>query len=48
VDLPDWNWRNWAEVVVRARADHTSAVVGMGLRFNVRDDRPTSTACVTP
>ena len=41
VDVPDWNRGDWAEVVVRARADRTDSVTAMGLRFNLRQ-RPES------
>ena len=41
VDVPDWNRGDWAEVVVRARADRTDSVTHMGLRFNLRQ-RPES------
>ncbi len=43
VDLPDWNRGDWAEVVVRARADRANAVIGIGLRFNLRE-RPEAAA----
>jgi hypothetical protein len=41
VDVPGWNRGDWAEVVVRARADRTNSVTRMGLRFNLRE-RPES------
>jgi hypothetical protein len=41
VDVPDWNRGDWAEVVVRARAERTDSVTNMGLRFNLRE-RPES------
>ena len=42
VDLPDWGRGEWAEVVIRARADSVSSVRGVGLRFNLREGRPTT------
>jgi hypothetical protein len=48
VDVADWNPTDWAEVVIRARADAASTVGNMGLRFNLRDARPTAADCVSP
>jgi hypothetical protein len=48
VDLPDWNRGDWAEIVVRARADHASSVTGMGVRFNVRDRPEAATDLQSP
>lgn len=48
VDLPDWNRGDWAEVVVRARADHASSVTGMALRFNVRASPEAATDLQSP
>ncbi|MGH7475317.1 MAG: sulfatase-like hydrolase/transferase [Longimicrobiales bacterium] len=48
VDLPDWNRGDWADVVIRARADSASSVTGFGLRFNLRDGRPTTTDFQSP
>ncbi|MEX0692581.1 MAG: hypothetical protein WD043_12140, partial [Gemmatimonadales bacterium] len=39
VVVPDWDRRDWAEVVVRARADSASAVNVCGLGFNLREGR---------
>ncbi len=39
VNVPDWSAGDWAEVIVRARADSTSTVSLIGLAFNVRDGR---------
>ncbi len=39
VNVPDWVRDDWAEVIVRARADSTSAVNNMRLGFNLRDGR---------
>jgi arylsulfatase A-like enzyme len=43
VDLPDWEWGDWGEVIIRARADSTSSVNRVGLGFNLRDGRGTGT-----
>ena len=41
VALPDWHRRDWADVVIRARADSASTVNMVGLGFNLRDGRGT-------
>jgi len=41
VALPDWHRRDWADVVIRARADSASTVNIVGLGFNLRDGRGT-------
>jgi hypothetical protein len=48
VDVPDWDRTDWAEVVVRARADRASSVNLLGLRFNLRDGRGGPDAPPTP
>jgi arylsulfatase A-like enzyme len=39
VDVPDWDRNDWAEIVIRARADAMSSVSVLGLGFNLRDGR---------
>ncbi len=48
VDLPDWDRAEWADVVLRARADSASSVTGVGLRFNLRHELPTTTDFQSP
>jgi hypothetical protein len=48
VDVPDWDPTDWAEVVIRARADRASSVNVLGLRFNLRDGRGGPDAPPTP
>jgi len=43
VDLPDWDRGDWADVVIRARADSASSVSFVHLLFNLREGRPTTT-----
>ncbi len=43
VGLPDWDRAEWAEVVIRARADSASSVNVVGLGFNLREGRGTGT-----
>jgi len=43
VDLPDWDRGDWADVVIRARADSTSSVNIVGFGFNLREGRGTGT-----
>jgi len=39
VDLPDWDRGDWADIVIRARADSASSVNILGLGFNLREGR---------
>jgi arylsulfatase A-like enzyme len=39
VALPEWDRRDWADVVIRARADSSSSVNELGLGFNLREDQ---------
>ncbi len=43
VDVPDWSRADWAEVVIRARADSASSVNTMRLGFNLREGRGAAT-----
>jgi len=48
VDLPDWDHRDWADVVVRARADSASSVRGVSLGLNLREGRGIATNFMFP
>jgi len=48
VDLPDWDRGEWADVVIRARADSASSVSFVALLFNLREGRPTTTDYQAP
>jgi arylsulfatase A-like enzyme len=43
VDVPEWQRGEWADVVIRARAESTSSVNIVGLGFNLRKGRGTGT-----
>ncbi|MGH7475321.1 MAG: sulfatase family protein [Longimicrobiales bacterium] len=43
VDVPDWDRGDWADVVIRARADSGSSVAGVTLAFNLREAVPGAT-----
>jgi arylsulfatase A-like enzyme len=43
VDLPDWDRGEWADVVIRARADSASSVSWVQLVFNLREGRGAAT-----
>ncbi|MEX1050276.1 MAG: sulfatase-like hydrolase/transferase, partial [Gemmatimonadales bacterium] len=48
VAVPDWDPWDWADVVIRARADSASAVNFLRLGFNLREGRGTSTNFLPP
>ncbi|HEX9582743.1 MAG TPA: sulfatase-like hydrolase/transferase, partial [Gemmatimonadales bacterium] len=48
VDLPDWDRGEWADVVIRARADSASSVSFVALLFNLRELWPTTTDFQAP
>jgi arylsulfatase A-like enzyme len=48
VDLPDWDRGDWADVVIRARADSASSVNIVGFGFNLREGRGPATNPAPP
>ena len=48
VDLPDWDHQDWADVVVRVRADSASSVRGVSLGLNLREGRGIATNFMFP
>ena len=48
VAVPEWDRRDWADVVIRARADSASSVNMVGLGFNLRDGRGTQANPLPP
>ncbi len=48
VDVPDWNRSDWADVLIRARADSATSVNVVGLGFNLREGRGTGTPVNPP
>jgi arylsulfatase A-like enzyme len=48
VNVPDWDPREWAEVVIRARVDSASSVNFVRLAFNLREGRGDATNFLPP
>lgn len=48
VDVPDWNRGEWAEVMIRARADSATSIQFIGIGFNRREGRGSTDSIRAP